>query len=334
MNFVEVKIFQVKCGDCISVSYDDGVRKCNLIIDSGYTGTYHQTLKQEIASLGNIDLFVITHTDDDHIGGMKSFISEYPNPPVHEFLYNFSSIDIKVSPKVINQKSIKQGISLRNYLSNIGKINTERPIVLGTEINVGNDIVMKIISPSSQSLTYFEEQCKIWANKKPTSTDYHIDIDKFQFRDSSKDTSGSNGSSIAFILEIKSFKILLLADAHPSVLVEGLKYFGYSKINKLTVDYVKLSHHGSVANISQELIDILECKNYIVSTDGSQHGLPNKEALAQIVRSFDYGINIIFNYKNRILESIFSPKEIEDYDIKIHYPDTQTPYYVFKHIIL
>ena len=75
---VEIKIFQVKCGDCISIVYQNEDIIHSIIIDSGYAQTYHRTLKNEIKLLNKIDLFIITHTDDDHIGGKKSFISELP----------------------------------------------------------------------------------------------------------------------------------------------------------------------------------------------------------------------------------------------------------------
>ena len=301
MEKVEIKIFQVQCGDCISIVYQNKDIAHSVIIDSGYAITYHRTLKNEIKLLKEIDLFVITHTDDDHIGGMKSFISEYPELPVKQFLYNFSPIDINVSSSNINKKSVDQGIKLRDYLLEFSNVNKES-FTIGYTFTIGHIIDLKVISPSEKSLNYFVEKWEVWENKAPAKTDYKTNIEDFNSQGFTKDTSPSNGSSIAFILEIKDFKMLLLGDAHPSILVEGLKHWGYSSENKIKVNYVKLSHHGSEGNISQELIDMIECKNYIISTNGYKSGLPNKKTLAKIVLSRnDLCTNFIHNYENGIL---------------------------------
>ena len=332
MEKLEVKIFQAMCGDCISVVYQNEDIIYSIIIDSGYASTYHRTLKNEIKILKEIDLFIITHTDDDHIGGMTSFITEYSTPPVKHFLYNFSPIDINVSSSYTNKKSIKQGMKLRDYLLEFSNVNKE-PVTIGYTSTIGNIINLKAISPSKKSLNYFVEKWEIWENKAPAKTDYKTSIEDFKSQNFTKDTSPSNGSSIAFILEIKDFKMLLLGDAHAPILVDGLKHWGYSSENKIKVNYVKLSHHGSEGNISQELIDMIDCKNYIISTDGSTSGLPNKKTLAKIVLSRnDLCTNFIHNYENDILSNIFTASEKDNSKIINLFPEKEENFYSIKHI--
>jgi beta-lactamase superfamily II metal-dependent hydrolase len=332
MEKVEIKIFQVQCGDCISIVYQNEDIIYSIVIDSGYSSTYHRTLKNEIKLLKEIDLFVITHTDDDHIGGMTSFITEYPTPPVKHFLYNFSPIDINVSPSNIDKKSVDQGVTLRDYLLEFSNINKES-ITIGYTSTIGDIINLKAISPSEKSLNRFVEKWEVWENKALAKTDYKTNIEDFKSQGFTKDSSPSNGSSIAFILEIKDFKILLLGDAHAHILVKGLKHWGYSSENKIKVNYVKLSHHGSEGNISQELIDMIECENYIISTDGSKSGLPNKKTLAKIVFSRnDLCTNFIHNYENDILSNIFTASEKGNYKIINSFPEKEENFYSIKHI--
>ena len=52
-------------------------------------------------------------------------------------------------------------------------------------------------------------------------------------------------SSIAFILELGKWKILMLGDASPDVIAKSLRLMGYSKERPCKIYYVKLSHHGS-----------------------------------------------------------------------------------------
>ncbi|BAF71688.1 hypothetical protein [Sulfurovum sp. NBC37-1] len=125
-----------------------------------------------------------------------------------------------------------------------------------------------------------------------------------------EDKSLPNGSSIAFILEIGDKKILFLGDSHPSVIIDGLKELRYSNRNKLEIDFMKVSHHGSKANTSNELLEIIKCDKFIISTDGSKHGLPNKETLARIINKHS-GCKIYFTYPD-LIKKIFSEKELNN----------------------
>ena len=82
---------------------------------------------------------------------------------------------------------------------------------------------------------------------------------------------------------------------------------GYSKQNKLKVDIVKVSHHGSKDNTSNELLELIECNKFLISTDGKQHGHPDKEALARIICSQN---NPCFIFYYNIAHKIFSEDEI------------------------
>ena len=129
-----------------------------------------------------------------------------------------------------------------------------------------------------------------------------------------EDTAIHNGSSIAFILEIEDKKMLFLGDAHPSVVVDSLINLEYSKENKLSLDLIKVSHHGSKANISDELLDIIECDNFVISTDGSKHGLPNKETVARIINKHE-NCKIYFNYPD-LINQIFTEDELTNNNFK------------------
>ena len=68
---------KAESGDCFLIEPPD--KKC-ILIDSGYKSTYFYELKPlllELSSKGcRISLFVITHIDEDHIGGAISLLSE------------------------------------------------------------------------------------------------------------------------------------------------------------------------------------------------------------------------------------------------------------------
>src|SRR5690606_7667099 len=72
-----------------------------------------------------------------------------------------------------------------------------------------------------------------------------------------EDKAVPNGSSIALLAQWKGKTLLLLGDAWPSVVADSLARLGYSKATPLHVDVLKLSHHGSRANTSPALLEML-----------------------------------------------------------------------------
>src|SRR5690606_32615884 len=129
----------------------------------------------------------------------------------------------------------------------------------------------------------------------------------FQFKE---DTSVANGSSIAFIMEYEDKRFLFLADAHPSVVIEGLSNLGYNKCNPLNTELMKVSHHGSMYNTNIELLEIVKTNNYLISSNATKHGLPNKRTLARIINNNPCAM-IYFNYD--LKDTIFSDQDWKDY---------------------
>ena len=77
-----------------------------------------------------------------------------------------------------------------------------------------------------------------------------------------------------------------------------------------SVNHVKVAHHGSRNNISNELLDIIDCDNFIFSTNGgiANANHPDREAIANILchpqRNRNKKIHLYFNYLlNDIIES-------------------------------
>ena len=112
------------------------------------------------------------------------------------------------------------------------------------------------------------------------------------------DQAEANGSSIAMLAEYGGKSALLLADAHPDVVAQSIKRLcAARKIKRLQVDVVKVAHHGSKANTDEGLLNLIDCRNYLISTNGAQFKHPDKECLARILK-FGKPDNIYFNYRS------------------------------------
>ena len=101
------------------------------------------------------------------------------------------------------------------------------------------------------------------------------------------DDSKTNRSSIAFTLEYKGIKMLFPGDA-PIQLFQD-------KLPK-EIDVVKLPHHGSEKNISPEFIKNTKVSYYILSTDGTKHGHPSKQVIANILYTAPGEPKLLKNY--------------------------------------
>jgi hypothetical protein len=74
---IKVEVFNADRGDCILISCI-GDKVSNILIDFGIQATYTDCVKSRLEEINNLgqqlDLLVLTHVDDDHIGGAIPFI--------------------------------------------------------------------------------------------------------------------------------------------------------------------------------------------------------------------------------------------------------------------
>lgn len=328
-----IKCWKVDCGDAITIrSVTTGERAVNLFIDGGYLRTYRDTIRQEIKWLQDegevIDRWIITHTDRDHIGGVIAFLRDPgirdKEGLVQEFWFNWSSYPYEPPSKLL---STGQGMTLRDYLRSMGKLSRQN-IVTGVWESDWHGLNITVLSPNQQRLdasklawTVEESELMVSADL----SDYDKTIEALKIEPFVEDADVFNGGSIAILLEKGRYRVLLLGDAHPSVIMESLQKLGYSKENKLSVDYIKLSHHGSRRNFSPLLLELVSCNNFILLGNGVSHRLPNKWTLAQILTSPErtgMPVNFYFNDNSDELKNIFTAdKDTAKYEFNCHFTD-------------
>jgi hypothetical protein len=113
------------------------------------------------------------------------------------------------------------------------------------------------------------------------------------------DQSIANGTSIAFLAEFDEKSCLFLADAHSDVICNSILRLIPPGQKRLKVDAVKMSHHGSKHNISEDLMKLLDAKHFLVSTDGSIHGHPDKPAIEAVIQWSARRPTLWFNYRSK-----------------------------------
>lgn len=331
---LKIKVLPANCGDCIILTFDDGDNIKNILIDGGVGSIYDDILKDEIIKIKGsnqkIDLLIVTHTDDDHIKGIIKFIEDdTTNDCIKEVWFNswtnFGGKEVKLSHqgKEISAKSAR---TLENKLKEMNIWNN-------TLIHQGiyrkyNKAKITVVSPNETSLNNLKNYLKNEFNISE-SDDRKKSIEFLQKRTFKEDDKIPNGSSIAFIFEYKDKKLLFTGDSFPSIVLEGLEKMKFiDDTKKLKLDYIKLSHHASKKNISDELLEKIECNNYIVTTQGC-NGKPNKETFARILK-YHKPLNLYFNYKNAKTQNIFSKQELEEYQITQRYLEENPTSYTIE----
>ncbi|MBN1876729.1 MAG: MBL fold metallo-hydrolase [Anaerolineae bacterium] len=294
------------------------------------------TLKKEaqciVESGEKIDLFVITHTDRDHIGGVLALIRDFElGDIVDKFWFNYEDLTVEVDDRS-GKISIADGIHLRDYLKQNGKLPAY-DITAAVEAVDFYGAWLTVLSPMPLDVGKYQN---LWLKEEKAGLertlitagedDYSHSISELSQKPFREDRSLLNRVSIAFLFQLYGKSILFLADSHPSIVVNSLKRLGYSRDRKLKVDLVKLSHHGSKFNTSDELLSLIQCDSFAISANGQNRDyFPHKECLARILcssgRDLTNKVQFIFNYDNDTLRSIFSVEEFEKYNFECLYPD-------------
>jgi beta-lactamase superfamily II metal-dependent hydrolase len=321
-----IEMLPAKHGDAILVEYGAQEETRRILIDGGTPGAYKAVSErlreiQEAEGPLELELLVITHVDDDHIGGILSLLEkEEIKVTFRDIWFNgyghLGDEDIQTMGPVQGERltellisgalpwnRMTEGRSLRVY--------AEFPL---PEFELPGGMKLTLLSPDSIKLSNLKEQWeKVCAEEgldpnEQTETTFStddpeieafgpIDMDQLLAAEFHEDTAEANGSSIAFLAEYDGKRALFAADAHPSRLISSIdKIVGTDGI--LDLDVCKLSHHGSDHNTSADLISRLNCRRFLCSTSGARFKHPHRAAIARVIRAGTQGKEIVFNYRS------------------------------------
>ena len=332
---VKLKMLPALCGDCIMLHFLEKDFDYMMIVDSGMGRNCIRKLRSLINNRSvdsAVDLWVLTHIDSDHISGILYLLrdDDIDGNVIKEIWFNYgkgldeslqvsSNISLSVE-NVSNQTSFRQATELYTVLQK-RNIYLRAPITSGDVYKFG-EIKVTILLPSVEQLKKListsdyqyenDDHGKKTASRK---SDYSYSIEELTNKKFSEtNVTTTNASSIALLLEYKDFSILLLGDAKASDVVDALVKMGFSEKNRLRVGYCKIAHHGSAYNTSDELLKMIDCKNYLISSNW-RNGKPSKECLSRIVVHFSQKVNFYCNYEP--YPQVFSVEEQEKYGMKL-----------------
>lgn len=326
-----LKIFPAGDGDCFVCEFDVDGKPFRLMVDGGVSKTYEKQTKTWLKNLnGDVDLAVVTHIDDDHIGGMVSILSDDDtHAKIKAILFNgYKHLPTPVKGQSFGVKKAEELTALIeqrkipwNELFNRDavKVNDDGSARI---VPLGANAALTILSPGvpelidlrrdwDDGLVELERRSQAKAEKSRLRQTFGgINIAALAKKELySMDRSSTNASSIAFLLNAGGSKILFAGDALAEVMCASWSSAGYDVQD---IDIFKVSHHGSSKNTTEELLRLFPANRYVISTSGEGHSHPDSETLARIITYGKANPVFIFNYKNAIT-SVWSDESVSNY---------------------
>jgi beta-lactamase superfamily II metal-dependent hydrolase len=325
---LSVEMLQANEGDALWVEYGNPQAPHRMLIDCGYKSTYRHILDRLDADPAiAFELFILTHIDADHIAGAVPFIADSRVTPdrVREVWFNSRE-------QILDTLGVEQAEYFTHFLTRRGfQWNTQfqrRAVVAddgpgAPQIDIPGGMRLTVLSPRRAELRaladhWTEELETVLRAKGVDTVDELLQTTPSRLQPDvlgelnvrglaslpfSPDDTAPNGSSIAVLAEYrdtfdngKEKAVLFAGDAFAPVLVESLTALLRRRgIERLPLSALKVSHHGSAGNTNRELLDLVDCRNFLISTNGTKHDHPDPECVARIVTSRS-GTRLFFNY--------------------------------------
>lgn len=337
----DIEMLPAKFGDAFILHCRKGENTGVIIVDGGPNACGRNIVNQ-FKQIPKIDLMVLSHFDDDHIAGIKKFMCDFRLDPTDSFIVKrfwgncAKEVPVATSTLLSNAQASNLSFVLNEIANTKNDFEWKENIIQGNKYHfLFADIY--VLSPNKEVLMRKKEEFNVGKNLLCSRIcDADVELDGLQKEAPKYDANKINNSlqdltnkaSISFLLKCDRFSILMLGDAYPDDVIQGLQRFGYSEKHPLSVDYVKLSHHGSCYNISPALLKIVRCDKFLVSTNGGKgtYHHPDRLTLALIAcaptRDFDKPIHFYFNYSKKDIEcrkKVFLSQDENENNIVYHF---------------
>ena len=287
---VSVTAFPAGCGDCLLIEWDGATGHHRMLIDGGMASALDAGLGRYAAARPGgrlvVDVAVVTHIDLDHIGGaiaaLRRGLVEAPD-------IWFNGLD--------EIRSITRGPRQGDELSTLIPPERRNLPVKGSAIHLADDGPLPafdladgarctVLGPTLDRLDKLERS---WASSRRGSAEDPIaelaerlgsDAERGATRSYGGDGSVANGSSIALLFEYGGTSLLLTGDAFAGDLERSIgRLLAERGLTRLAVQLFKLSHHGSMGNVTAGLLGLIDPGTILVCTDGTRFGHPDLETI-------------------------------------------------------
>ncbi|MEO8751895.1 MAG: CHAT domain-containing protein [Casimicrobiaceae bacterium] len=344
-TFFDIEMLAAGHGDALWIEYGHGDACCRWLVDCGTQQTAAQ-LMQRVEQVPKkereLELFVMSHIDSDHIGGALPFLRA-----ARQGLH-FGDVWFNGWRHLTGQLGARQGEMFSSAIEDLevpwNEWRERGPIVVDGDAlplyKLPGGMQLTLLSPGT---TQLRRLAPVWSRELKRSglePGSHVDYSRFlkgtptsstnidELADTlfSGDAAPPNGSSIAFLAEFGGASVLLAADAYAPVLVSSIKRLLVERgLDRLPLAAFKVPHHGSQNNLSTDLLNLLDCRNYLFSSNGDHFCHPDRQAVARVIKHGGRQPALHFNYRSRYNE-VWSRSDLqEQYAYTARYPEAESP---------
>jgi len=352
-SIFSVEMLPAENGDCLVVEYGDAAKPSRILIDCGAKSAVQSVAEwirnRNAPNASEFELFVLTHIDADHINGVLTLFDQ-PG-----FDVRFADIWFNGWHQMRGFLSVKQGEAFSDLLedpkrklpwNNVFRKPGERypgPVVVPADappptLALDGGLKLTLLSPGpkqlkrlaqkwQEALLELKPQKAMLAGRRPPPpvTDLAaFSLEALASKPVKPDASVANGSSIALLAEYDGRAVLTTGDAHADVLVDSIQALQRARGRegeRLKIDALKLSHHGSANATTIELLSALDCGHYLVSTNGNIFYHPDRESIARVILHGGKRPTLHFNYRSEYNALWDEPVLKERYKYVAEYPD-------------
>jgi ribonuclease BN (tRNA processing enzyme) len=320
---LKLHLVQAKQGDCMILEYGTQAEPKYILIDGGPATIYKTHLRGELRRIkkakGKLDAVVLSHVDDDHVRGLLDLMAElqrqrddgapetisigelwhnsYSQTMGDEIENRFRALVKDLGPlgdimddSDTTDRNISQGDRLTKSAAALGipinPFTLEHPICVDdapAPITFGA-LRLQVVGPTHKNLERLRKDWLAWL-KAQEKRAQERDLAVAERAAIKADESVPNLSSIMLFAEAAGKTLLFTGDGRGDDLLQGLGQAGLlSPEGKLHVDVLKLPHHGSVRNVTQEFFKTVTADTYAISANG-EDGNPDLTTLTWIVEA-------------------------------------------------
>jgi hypothetical protein len=304
-----LEVLRARHGDALLLHYGDAQTPRLSLIDGGPGATFGDALQPRLQALrGNqpqlaVDLILVSHLDDDHIGGILGITGDLlQDPQVAPWLTTkaiwcntFADLaddtdNILATTQAPSQEaghvvSVGQGRALAAQAEQLGwPINKPfKPLVQapdkgGSRIPLDGSTDLLVVSPRTDQIAGLRKewikQMKRIKKKEASPAEVAAYLDKSPY----------NLSSIVVLARQGGHSMLLTGDGRGDHILAGLDAAGVTTQGKLHVDILKVPHHGSIRDVDTDFFERITADHYVISANG-RDGNPETKTLDMIVAS-------------------------------------------------
>jgi hypothetical protein len=316
------KALAARHGDSLAIHYGDPARPFTIAIDGGPGNGPLLDYLEELRDLEEdeaypIELLMVSHIDDDHIGGVLHFLEHLDGQklkkpfPIKRVWHNsfdslvgkgevsrlastagfaeVASFSAEVETVVADEysqailSSVPQGMKVATLSrKHASSINEGRDLLLrdGTTVfELPGGAKLELICPKKEAV---EKLRQVWKKAVEALAKKRQKEGKVAAVD--LDDSPFNMSSLVFLLSYEGRRILLCGDALCNDVMDGLTELGLMEDGHIHVDLLKIPHHGSPRNNTLEWFQRVTADTYVFSGNGGS-GNPDLRTIKRLVEA-------------------------------------------------